>query len=106
MSRKATTTNLSLLAQSIKKLLSSKLCLVQKPDTQHPPCRIIVHHGIVNFVAAKNEIENEKFHLIRVQNQDGGFVFEKGGAVPHETEIPGTIRYALMKKYKLFLSTN
>jgi len=28
----------------------------------------------------------------KVQNQDGGFVFEKGGAVPHETEIPGTIR--------------
>merc|ERR1712126_525842 len=28
----------------------------------------------------------------KVQNQDGGFVFEKGGPVPHDTEIPGTIR--------------
>jgi len=28
----------------------------------------------------------------KVQNQDGGFVFEKGGSVPHDTEIPGTIR--------------
>lgn len=28
----------------------------------------------------------------KVQNQDGGFVFEKGGAVPHDVELPGTIR--------------
>ena len=51
----STTKNFSPLAQSIQKLPSSKVC--PGTDTQthrrHPPCRIIVRHGIVNSSRTK-----------------------------------------------------
>lgn len=51
----------------------------------------LVRHTLLNFFQDMH-IRVSIFLKDRVQNQDGFFVYEKGGPVPHDSEIPGTIR--------------